>query len=307
MLSGLHAAWEGRDLPLDKMVGVPYWCDHDHWMFDPWALPDGAENIHMHHHTRWAQFLFDNWRSQKFSRPAVFNWAGENVILAGRGQSLEAALPLLADPQRTARVIWMNSAIGTEAFRPDLDFAMCYEAAVGQQALAKYAPGRRLIAAPQVGAVVPSWPWAEIYGFVNWNKAPLNDFARHLFPNFPGLVECLGIATAAMHLAAKSGARQITLIGQDMTLAPDAPLTPENLGEVLIALPGGREVRSEVYYAQLAMACGALGFFVHKRTGARLVNCSADPLIGMDIFAGENEAQPLPWFEFDTLESHLGR
>lgn len=292
-----YAAWMEMKLPEGQTIPAQYWCDDEHWMFDPWGAPDEAFNLHTHHHTPWAQHLFDNWRSPFIQLPADFSWGGETVYIVGRGRSLESVLPLLNSPKRTGRALWLNqSFVHPGAVIKPQDFVMSYESHLAEQpgVTPLQARGKSLITNPIIGTKIPSWEWDQVYGFVNWNNAPLNHFAQHLFPAFPRLVECLGISTAAMHLAAKAGAKKIVLVAQDNT---------DPGGDLKFRLPGS-QVAAYLFYAQIAMACGILGFFVHRRTGARLVNCSVDHMVGHNILTPD-VAEPMPWFEFGDLADHL--
>lgn len=298
-----HAAWMEAILPDDLTIPAQYWNDSEHWMFDPWASAEGAHNIHEHCHTRWARAAFDVWQAKLLQSPAEFDWAGETVYIVGRGVSLEESAPPLS--HRLGRAIFLNSSIlvpGVEVFPGD--FFMGYEAAIANNpAMRRAVRGMDLIAAPQIGPEVLNWDWGRVFGFVNWNSAPLNDYMQHLFPHLPRLVECLGISTAALHLAAKSGAKKIVLVAQDCTHQKG---DKEGNAEISVSLPNGKKSFADLYYAQLAMANSILAYFAFKRTGVQIVNCSRDHLIGHDLLASGDVATPLPWMTCDHLENHLG-
>ena len=299
-----HDAWMEQDsLPTDITLPAQYWNDDSHWMFDPWASRAQAINIHAHEHTPWAERIFDNWQQRNCHTPAVFDWAGETVYIVGRGVSLAECAPALNSPDRKGRALFLNSAYAHPDIQPKpQDYAMAFDAAVASDtAMRERCFGMNFITAPIMAPEVFAWDWREVFSFTLWNEAPLNRFMRKLHPDLPELVECLGISCSALHLAAKSGAKKIILIGQDNALQPDKE--PEE-SVLAMMMPNGDVVESHKYYAQVAMANTILGYFVYKRTGAEIVNCSRIPLVGHDLF-GMGGLKPVPWMTCDSLENHL--
>ena len=300
-----HAAWmEQNDLPTDVTIPAQYWDDDCHWMFDPWASREKALNIHGPEHMAWAERMFDNWQQRNCHLPAAFNWKDETVYLVGRGVSLPDAIPALNSSARQGRAIFLNSAYAhLDVHCKEQDFAMSFEAKISRnEEMKKRSWGMNFITAPIMAPEVFAWDWRCVFNFTFWNDAPLNNFMRKLFPDLPQLVECLGVSCSALHLAALNGAKKIILVGQDNAhLASDEE--PEDSVKGM-RLPDGRIITAHQYYAQIAMANTILAFFVHKRTGAQIVNCSGIPLVGMDLFGAEG-LTPVPWMTCDKLENHL--
>lgn len=287
-----HEAWLAADLPFDKVVAASYWPDQEHWVFDPWASREGAQNLHMHCHTKWARSIVHNKRQGLLKNPARFDWSGKTIYIVGRGKSLQENAKALNRRSDSEIAIFLNHSFkcaGVE-YKPQ-DFVCAMDAAVQHTVSADDANGKSLIACVSMCPEVLKYPWRSVYGFSLWPSAPLNDLMRKEFPHLPEVNECLGIALSALHLASLNGAKRIILVGQDYT---------SDDGKFGIKTPDGT-VHADEYYMQLAQAIGLMAYFAFKRTGAEVVNCSRDRLAGFNIL--NPDLGYMPWVKFDTLDN----
>jgi uncharacterized Rossmann fold enzyme len=272
-----------------------FWNEDGHYIFDPWNSREGAETIHSHGHTRWAEAIFDNWVAKNFTKPAFFDWSGQTVYLVGRGVSLDWAAKHLNKRKRKGVAIVLNHACENKNLKiKKQDFVMVVDDRAEKTILSDVSD-YRLIGCPCLKESFISRGWREIYGYTLWPDAPLNRFMRKLFPGLPELNEMMSVSVCAMHLAALNGAKRIVLVGHDHA---------DGNGKLTFSWAHGMSVKTNLYLAKLSQAIASMAYFITQHTGAEVVNCSKIPIVGYDMMA-DGEAKILGSIKHGRLPDYI--
>lgn len=292
----------GREVPveaadLSSTVALPLWYDsiqkRMRLMYNPWASRKHAYTIHAHNHTIWAEHIHINFLSNALRYPAKFRWHGKIVYIVGRGASLEQTKHILEKPRKNPAIFLNHSFVDVQT-QPNDFVLMCDSAVTRINSWQNKIDGLSLLTFPGMSPYVLQLSWRNIYGFVFWPKAPMNDWMRRLYPYFPQLDDSQMISVPALHLAALNGARAAVLIGQDYTV-DDGDLTYIDLH--------GREVKTIQAYAIGAMAVSKMAQLCRHHTNMRIINTS-NGLAGVNLFPQSETEKPdlFDWFEFKCLK-----
>lgn len=264
-------------------------------LFDPWTPLNGSYVVHDHRHTERVPHIHANHLAGVLSHGVMPDLSGGAVFLLGRGASLALNAEALAS--RHSPAIYMNHAALSDHPKPG-DFVMM----IDPNTIAM--PGRKdmsLICTPAIPTDVISSGWGKVYGANMREPAPINDWAKSLFPNLPEVAECLSVNVSAIHYAALCGAKAVICCGMDFCTSQPNPDAPTAIFGGVKSLDGS-EVYSEMHYLHVAMASAFMGMLAKSHTGMRIINVSGRGLFGMNVH--KNDGALFDWVEqMDILDA----
>jgi hypothetical protein len=278
---------------------VAYWTDpgpggmtQAKLLFDPWSPIEGSYTNHAHRQTERVEHIHDNAVAGNFLHSDMPDFGGGTVYLFGRGPSLTANADILK--HRDAPAIFLNHSTGL--LRPcQGDFVMLIDP---QSEVPYVSKDVSLIATPAMPRSVVEAGWGHIFGVNMREPAPINDWAKRLFPNLPLVSECLSVAVSAIHYAALCGANRLVCCGMDFCCYSVQETFDESLDTIGL---GGEVVASEPHYKWTAMACAFMAMFALKHTGMETVNASGRGLFGVNVH--ENKGNLFDWVEQADIKS----
>ena len=270
-----------------RTVARPYWFENGEaeLVFDPWSSHDEAFVDHWTLHTLWAENIHQNVLAGNLKKPANFKW--EKVFIVGRGESLERYPEVLE--YRDCPAIFLNHAYTMAHSRPG-DFVMSMDTRILNTEWKHGIEDLSLIALPGHSPEFITAGWKDVFGYTFFQHAPLNDWMRREYPEFPALADCISVAVSALQLAAMNGAKEIVLFGQDFCSYTKRPM----MGQLLDWRK--QDVWTTPPLAKMAMAVTQMANFVVEHCDCEIINASGGGLLGRNLLKID-EFEVFPWIK----------